>query len=411
MQEKLQIGWRSPIIFILMIIMMAALFFSRAVLSAGIIAFTTVSIFHPDLKKHILHFFASPLLWGMSLLFILPLVSGLWSEDKKEWLEIIRVKLPLLILPFAFAGPIHFSKKQWEWLATIFIALITVATLWSMFQYLSDVSAINTSYLSAKSIVTPLENDHVRFSWLVSAGVLMAGGLVFQNWKEHKLIYYLLALFAAWLIVYLHILAARTGLFSFYIIMLGLAIGLIVKKVKRQYGLALLFLLVLLPIVAYKIVPTFQNRVKYFLYDSGYFIKSNYRPQSTDAVRVISLKAGWNVMQKNPVAGVGFGDVMNNSRDWYEKNYDEMIESDKIYPSSEWIMYGAGCGWPGILLFSFVMMIPFWVKTGNRFLWWLMNATAAFSFLFDIGLEVQFGVFIYSFIILCCWKWLTPEKM
>jgi O-antigen ligase len=73
-------------------------------------------------------------------------------------------------------------------------------------------------------------------------------------------------------------------------------------------------------------------------------------------------------------------------------------------------MYGAGCGWPGILLFSFVMVIPFWIKTGNRLLWWLLNATAAFSFLFDIGLEVQFGVFIYSFIVLWFYKWLKPEK-
>jgi hypothetical protein len=30
----------------------------------------------------------------------------------------------------------------------------------------------------------------------------------------------------------------------------------------------------------------------------------------------------------------------------------------------------------------------------------------AFSFLFDIGLEAQFGVFVYAFIVLWWWKWL-----
>jgi hypothetical protein len=52
------------------------------------------------------------------------------------------------------------------------------------------------------------------------------------------------------------------------------------------------------------------------------------------------------------------------------------------------------------------MIIPFLLSVKNK-LWWIMlNATIAVSFLFDIGLEVQFGVFLYSFIVLWWWKWL-----
>ena len=36
----------------------------------------------------------------------------------------------------------------------------------------------------------------------------------------------------------------------------------------------------------------------------------------------------------------------------------------------------------------------------------MLNVTIAVSFLFDIALEVQFGVFLYSFIVLWWWKWL-----
>lgn len=411
MPGKLQNEWRSPIIFILMIIMMAALFFSRVVLSAGIIAFAAISLIHPGFKKHIRHFFSSPLLWGMSLLFFLPLISGLWSEDKKEWLEMIRVKLPLFVLPLAFAGPVYFSKKQWEWLAIIFIAFITVATIWSMYHYVSDMHAANEGYLRAKTIVTPLENDHVRFSWLISVAALLAGWLWIAKRKENKTIALVFAFILIWLIIFLHILAARTGLISFYIMLAAVAVWFVIKKEKWQYSTALLIILIALPVIAYMSLPTFHNRVKYFLYDMEYFKKNHYLPGANDAVRVISLKAGWEVMNSQPVTGVGFGDVLLATKKWYAGNFPQMLETDKIYPSGEWMMYGAGCGWPGILLFSFVMIIPFWIKTGNRLLWWLLNATAAFSFLFDTGLEVQFGVFIYSFIILCWWKWLTPEKM
>ncbi len=400
----------------LIVTMMTALFFSRAVLSVSMMLFVVVSFFHTDFKGHLSNFFSSPLLWGMSLLFFLPLVSGLWSEDKKEWADIIRIKLPLLVLPLAFARPSdnyqdYLSKKQWEWLAYIFIALVTAGTCWSMFHYLSDAAAINESYLRAKSILTPLENDHVRFSWLICVGVLLAGWLCLIKRQENKLLSYSLAIVSIWLIIFLHILAVRTGLFSFYIIAAGIVMYLIAKKLQWQYGLFLTLLLMVLPMIAYKVLPTFQNRVQYFLYDKGFFEKAHYLPGATDAVRVISLKAGWNVTNQQPVSGVGFGDVLMQTKQWYGKNYPKMIEPDKIYPSSEWLMYGTGCGWPGLLLFTIIMCIPFVIKTNNKLLWWLLNTMAAFSFLFDIGLEVQFGVFIYSFIILWWWKWLNVEKV
>ena len=411
MRNKLQHSWRSTTIFMLLITMMAALFFSRAVLSITMVAFFAVSFLHTDFKKHIRHFFSSPVLWGMTLLFTLPLLSGLWSDDKKEWTDIIRIKLPLLFLPLAFAGPFQLSKKHWEWVGYIFIGLVTAGTLWSMFHYVADAAAINESYLQAKSIVTPLESDHVRFSWLVSVSVLLAGWLCIEKRKEDKLISSLSGIITAWLIIFLHILAVRTGLFSFYIMAIGTVAWLVFKKMKWQYGLVVMLLLIALPLIAYKTVPTFQNRLKYFLYDKEYFEKAHYLSGSTDAVRVISLKAGWNVMKEQPAAGVGFGDILIKANEWYDVNYPQMIEADKIYPSSEWLMYGTGCGWPGFIVFSFIMLIPFLVKTNNKLLWWLLNGTAAFSFLFDIGLEVQFGVFIYSFTILWWWKWLSAEKV
>ncbi len=393
--------------------MMVALFFSRAVLSLSMMAFVAASFFHTGIKKQFIRFFSSPLLWGMSLLFFIPLLSGLWSGDKKEWMDILRIKLPLLFLPLAFAGypdSYSFSKKQWEWLGIIFIGLVATGSCWSLFHYLSNPAAIGESYLKAKTIVTPLENDHVRFSWLVSVAILLTGWLCIEKRNENKILFFSLVIVAAWLIIFLHVLAVRTGLFCFYIMVAGTAAWLIVKKIRWQWGVGLLLLLITLPIVAYKTIPTFQNRVSYFLYDRSFFKKGEYWPESTDAVRIISLKAGWNVMQQHPVKGVGFGDVLTASKLWYGEHYPQMIESDKIYPSGEWMMYGAAAGWPGFLVFSFCMLVPFFIKTNNILPWWLLNATAAFSFLFDIGLEVQFGVFIYSFVILWCYQWMNEGK-
>jgi hypothetical protein len=74
-------------------------------------------------------------------------------------------------------------------------------------------------------------------------------------------------------------------------------------------------------------------------------------------------------------------------------------------------VYGACSWWMGVFLFTGVMIIPLFVRTKEKLLWWGLNLTAAFSFLFDIGLEVQFGVFLYAFCVLWWWKWLISEKM
>ena len=389
---------------------MVSLFFSRALLSIAMIVFVVFSLLHFQIKEQLKKFISSPLLWGMSLLFFIPLVSGLWSGDKKEWLNIMQVKLPLLFMPLSFTGPISLSKKDWERLALLFILLIVGGSIWSMMNYISNPIETQQAYLQSRIIETPLENDHVRFSWLVSLGILISVWIGFKKLKTNSSISWLFFMIAIWLIVFLHVLAARTGLLSFYIISLLIIVWLIVKKLNLIYGISLLLILVSLPVISYFIFPTFQNRIRYFFYDLPYFKEAHYLPQTTDAVRVISMKAGWNIMNKKPLTGVGFGDIFSQTKKWYSENYPSMKEEDKIYPSSECLMYGTGSGWIGFILFTIVFAFPFFIKKiHTRFLWCVLNASILCLILFDITLEIQFGVFIYSFIILCWWKRTTIE--
>lgn len=395
---------RATVLFALIIFMLCSLFISRAMLSVAMGAFVLVSFLHTHIRSQCRVFFSQPLLWGMSLLFFLPLLSGLWSEDQQQWLSVMRIKLPLLLLPLAFAAPMRFSNKQWMMIAGLFIALVTAATIWCMFQYAGDASAVNASYLKAKTMLTPLENDRVRFSWLVAVAVLVAAWMLKQ--QRNKNFYWWLMIFVIiWLIIFLHLLAVRTGVVSLYMMLAGWIIYLLTRKKDRLQVIGVACVLILLPIIAYFLFPSFNNRIKYIRHDFDYFKQANYLPGSNDAMRVISIKAGWQVMNEHPLNGVGFGDVLNETIQQYDKDYPSMLATDKILPGSEWMMYGSAVGWPGFIVFTVVMLTPFFIKTPHRLLWWLLNATAAFSFLFDIGLEVQFGVFVWAFIVLLCWRY------
>lgn len=395
--------YRNTILWICCIVMLCALYFSRAALSIAMISFVAASFFHNRRKAQLRCFFKTPLLWSMSLLLLLPLLSGVWSADKAQWMDIIRIKLPLFFLPLAFASSFSFSKRQWNVLAFLFLLLVAGGSVWSFYHYTQNTHAINDGYLKAKSLITPLQNDHVRFSWMVCLSALLSIFLFFKN-KTYKYRWLFLVV-AAWFVFYMHLLAARTGLLSFYLCVLIGGVYLIFKKNNLRYGLPFLAILFLLPVIAWFALPSFKNRVKYMLYDFEYFKNANYLPGGNDAMRIISIKAGWATMNEHPLTGVGFGDIMNKTNEWYEAHYPQMIDKDKILPASEWMMYGAGMGWMGLLIFSIVMLIPFFVSVSEKLAWWLVNATAAFSFMADIGLEVQTGVFLYSFIILCCWKW------
>jgi hypothetical protein len=125
----------------------------------------------------------------------------------------------------------------------------------------------------------------------------------------------------------------------------------------------------------------------------------------------MSIKAGWQVLQLNPL-GAGAGDVMHEADKWYKVHVPGVLESDKFYPSSEWLLYGAFAGWMGVLLFTAIILFPFFVSVRQHKIFWMaFHATAAFSFVFDMGLEVQYGVFLYAFITFWWWKWMATSNV
>ncbi|MDQ3683566.1 MAG: O-antigen ligase family protein [Bacteroidota bacterium] len=403
MLVNIQKGLRTNIIFVCLLAMLLSLFVSRFALSVTIILFIAITLLHRHNFLQIKQFIQSPFLLSLGLLFFIPFASGLWSSNTKEWLDIIRIKLPLLFLPLCFAGRWQLNERQWRWLGYFFLFLIWAGTCYSLAHYIQNPNALHVGYLKAKTIPTPLDNDHVRFSWLAAAGFLLC--LFFLHLPHQKKYKIFFALIALWLAVYLHLLAARTGLFSLYIILFFFWLRFLFQKRKKIASLIVAFALICLPVLSWFAFPTFQNRIKYFIYDFRYVRDEVYLPGANDGNRFISIKAGWDILKNNPL-GIGAGDIRQASLHWYDANIPGMLSTDKIYPSSEWLIYGLTAGWIGMILFTIIMLIPFFIKNiQHRFYWCLLNIIIAFGFLFDPGLKVQYGVFLYVFVVLWWWKW------
>jgi O-antigen ligase len=400
--------WRQHLIFYSMIIMLAGLFTSRVLLSAGTILFLVFTCIHRDFFRQLKLFARQPFLLGMAFLFFIPLVTWFWSEDKEMWWRFIRIKLPLVLLPLGFAGNWTLFPQQWKWLAYIFLALAFGGCCWSLWQYAINSDVINSGYLKAKVMPTPFENDHVRYSLVVCIAVLCALMLALRETK--MAVKTVLTFLSVFFIIYLHILSARTGLLSLYLLLLSGLTYLLFRYRKTKLSLYLMVIAVAMPLLAWFTLPTFQNRIRYVLYDFSFIQKEQYLPGANDGNRMLSLRAGWDVFMENPW-GVGSGDIVSAANQWYSEHVPGMLATDKLFPASEWLMYAGAAGWIGLAGFTIIMAVPFFQKTKGPFFWTGLNMVIAFSLLFDIGLEVQFGVFIYSFFLLWWWKWLTTEKM
>jgi O-antigen ligase len=385
-----------------MVLMLVSLFTSRFLLSIDFILFLFLTCFHKNIVQQLISFFKNPFLLGMSFLFFIPFITWFWTEDKSMWMHFVRIKLPLLLFPIAFAGNWQLSAKQWKWIAYSFLFLVFAGCCWSLWQYAQNIHSIHEQYLKAKIFSTPLENDHVRFSLIVCLAVVCSVVMMQQYLPKNKWIS--LALPCIFFIVYLHVLSARTGLISLYIFLILTLLFLLLKLKKIKWVIGLLALIIAMPLAAWFLFPTFQNRIRYNVYDLSTARENKYVPGGNDANRILSLKAGWNVLQEHPF-GVG-GDVVNKTYEWYDKNIPGMVETDKLYPASEPLMYAGFAGWIGLIAFFIIILLPLFQKLKrNYFFWPVLNLIMTFSFLFDIGLEVQFGVFIYAFIVLWWWKW------
>ena len=78
--------------------MLLGLFLSRALLSIGIFVFFLMAPLRLGWRDWIRRTSSDPLVWIFGSWWLLPVVSGLWSTDQRAWMDVVRIKLPLLLL-------------------------------------------------------------------------------------------------------------------------------------------------------------------------------------------------------------------------------------------------------------------------------------------------------------------------
>lgn len=366
--------------------MWAGLFWSRALLSISTGIFLIYAMYLSG-RQGLKEVQDSIWLKGLILLFLLPCISGIWSADKKTWFVLVSDKLPLLLFPFTVPA-FRLIVNKANVLLTYFVVFVLLSILYSMRMYFT-LNNIHDLYLKAKVLKVMMSGDHVRYSLLL---------LIFLVWVIHQYVLMNTARWKGWLLIcmvglFLHILAAKTGLIGFYVL-LFLLIMYAVKGLKKFGCIATLLSF---PVIAWFLLPSFQNRLRFVWWDFQHYSRGGYVEGLSDTPRIFSLRGGIDLAKEHFIYGVGAGDVRSSIMQWYTKNAPFLKNYEQLLPSNEILFYTCSAGIISGIVVLFVLIISFCNKKNRTFLWIGFHLIFLMISMYEISLETQYGVFMYAF--------------
>jgi len=224
------------------------------------------------------------------------------------------------------------------------------------------------------------------------------------------MIKYILCALIIFFIVYLHILASKTGLVCLYGAALIYLLYVIIVQKKWKAGLGVVVIASAVFMLFYNTMPTLRNRIQYVVYDFSNYSKGNLMPGYNDAARWLSIKAGYAITTQHPLTGVGFGDMFAAVDQWHQQNHPNSLAYERFLPANEWLVYGTGSGFPGMACFAAGFFLLLYATTQKKILSILLSVISIVPFLIDDTLEGQYGTVLLAFIVFFVQQKLTEPR-
>ncbi|MFT6320445.1 MAG: O-antigen ligase [Granulosicoccus sp.] len=343
----------------------------------------------------------------VTLFFFLILITGIYSSDMNYWLERLRIKLPFLLLPFAFASMPQLKEKEYLSIFYFYLILLFGSSLLVGFDYWQNYEVITDNLGKGQTIPTPV--NHIRYSLMMAFSVIGGVVLFFRNfywkWVWEK---WLILGMTVFLFIFIHVLSVRSGILVLYASLLFLSLRFAFLQKKYLLGMTSVIVLLCIPTLAYQSIEGFKQKVDYTVWDwqQSYY---NLPLRSSDASRLISFKVGLEICQKEKWLGVGAGDLRKEVHQIYDQRFPDI--TDKKMPHNQFISVCAGMGIIGLAIFILAFFFPlFYKKIKPDALFITLHLIIFASFFTENTIENSVGVGFYVFFLLLGIHFLSKEK-
>lgn len=364
-------------------------------------------------KIYLQNFIQSPLSIGFALLLILHFVSYFYTENIQELLKEIRIKLPLLLLPFTLINLPSLTEKQKYTVWVFFVLAVSFTGVCTLIHYLMHYQQITANIIHSKEVPIKPDMSHIYYS-MIAAFAVWAGVYAYRIpvvlWKPvEKKILLGLSIFLA---VCLHIFTARTGLVAFYVSCFVFIVYYITEKKQYKTGFLLIALLVLVPTISAFMLKGFQDRIVNTYIDLNKYNQGKDISHRSISLRLAAWQTAGHIIQHNMWTGVGIGDNEDEMKKQYEKeNFKACKECLLPNTHNQFIEFTLGFGILGGGTLLFIMVYPlFYSKYRKNLTFMLFWVVCFMSMLTEAILERQIGVTFMTFFAFYILYSVTPDN-
>lgn len=358
---------RQPLAVFFCIVMAIALLWSVALLSISAVCLVFFAVTDIQIEPLKIRWLLTPkaikssiqekpYIWCFTLFFFLYLVSVIYAGNISEWWSLTHMKLVFLIIPLAFAFLRPFTKREYMLVMVCMITMTLWSTIWVQVAYFENYYLFTTSLGFGGSLPTP--TGHIRYSVIIAIGMILCISFAIENMRiKYAWERWAYAFLGIYFFYFLHILSVRTGIMLGYAGILLLVLFYMRRmQIWKQVGIVLM--VALFPIIAYKTIPTFNQKINYSLYDLKQFNAGGGEKYS-DSERWQSWRAGLVIGNQHPFFGTGTGKFRSTLADYYKNEYNRDAYER---PHNQFINVFVIFGLFGLVIFVFMLVYPMTFK-------------------------------------------------
>lgn len=376
---------------------------SRALVALAPVAGVVAALANPDLRRQVPQWLRLRTVWAPAGLYVLLLLSGLYTHEWAVWRHELFRQLPWLGVPLVFGLAVPLTGRQRFGVGSLFVVGLALVGAATMGQYLRDPAAANEAFRLGHNLPSVTRIFHIHFGLMLALAVYFGFRMARHDLAPRPL-RMVLGLSVAICIVVLHVLAYRTGLLAAYLLLLVEALLALLVRRRFWLGAALLLALALGPWLAYRTLGSVRERLNTTLYDLEQFERHHDINGFSLSRRLAAWQTATVIVRRHPVLGVGPADAYAAMMDQYSwRSYGLRIEN-RVMIHNQYLHQLVAGGLVGLALWLLVLLGPLGQPTLRRnsyvyrFLL-LQGAAMLTDSLLELQISFNLFVFLYGFLI------------
>lgn len=340
----------------------------------------------------------NPLFWLPLSYFLLHCIGMLYTQSQYAgWIE-ITAKSSFLIFPLFFSSN-AISREMIKTYKLFFIAGCGIICLYNLLisfnQYLQHGNMSSFYYVALS------KGMHVQYLTIyLNLAILFILEILFDTSSQTKTLkkaYW--ALMVLFFLVNITLLSSRLATVVSYATILFYTVVRIISSPNyiRYFILAALFAASVLTIdyFVFKKINRFEQ-VEIFLSENTNYVDFSKTEYNSTTLRIPLWINAYEVIQRNPLFGVGTGDVKSSLDSIYLKNKFTYAHQNHFNPHNQYLQTGVAFGLTGISLLMLMMLIPLYYAIRNRhYLFIAFQCIFLLNMLTESILERQAGIILF----------------